>query len=373
MNPNKIYVTQGPTLRDDVTTVIGAMTARALVSKGGVPLFDPNKNKGYQRPVKKESVKEIVKGIKEKKIDLPTAILISIRDSSKNILEELSDHSILNLSSVNEFHIVDGQHRYEAIKILWKKGDIPDNYKIPFVCMIGASEDIEMRQFWVVNSTAQKVATDLALRLLTNLVHSDSSGEMIRGLIEKERDWKVKGQELLDALNKSSSIWKGRIRLPSAPKAETIIPSTSMVTSFEKIFKGSSLFNNLDRPRQAQVLHAYWKGIQKIMPDAFSTPEKYSIQKGIGVRTMHGIFPDVLERARGKGSIYSSDIYAEIMKVMLENLSGDNGSGVTVQGFAFWTAGKEGAAATYSSGVGIRTLIDKSRKLLPAMEIEDIK
>lgn len=378
MDTDRIYVTRGLTLgkNKDVITVIGAITAQTLVSKGKIPLYDPKrkgKKQGYQRPVQMKRVIEIAKGIKEKKVDLPTAILISIRESDAAVLSETDNCHILDLSSV-KFNIVDGQHRYAAIKILQESKEISNDYKIPFVCMIGASEDMEVHQFWVVNSTAQKVPTDLALKLLANIVHSDRSGKMMDDLIAKETDWKVKGQDLLDHLDKSSSIWKGRIRLPATPKAKTTIPSTSMVTSFEKIFKGSSLFNSMDHQRQGQALDAYWKGIQKVIPDAFSNPEKYSLQKGIGVRTMHGIFPDVLERARGKKrSIYSPDVYAEIIKEPLENISGENRLGNTVGGAAFWAAGKEGAAATYSNSIGIRTLIDKIKRLLPDIEIENIK
>ena len=44
---------------------------------------------------------------------------------------------------------------------------------IPFVCMIGAGERQEMEQFYVVNSNAKSVRTDLAMDLLKQRAESD--------------------------------------------------------------------------------------------------------------------------------------------------------------------------------------------------------
>ena len=48
------------------------------------------------------------------------------------------------------------------------------NFEIPFVCMLGADEREEMEQFFVVNSTAKSVRTDLALDLLKQRAESQS-------------------------------------------------------------------------------------------------------------------------------------------------------------------------------------------------------
>ena len=44
---------------------------------------------------------------------------------------------------------------------------------IPFVCVLGASEREEMEQFYVVNSTAKSVRTDLAYDLLKQRAEND--------------------------------------------------------------------------------------------------------------------------------------------------------------------------------------------------------
>ncbi len=371
MNYKKIQVTEGPTLRDGTRTVVGAITVHALAEKGKVPIHRSENNEGYQRPLNEKRVAVIAKKIEDDLVDLPTAILISIRDDADKVLTKEENCLTLDLSSVEEFYIVDGQHRHEALIKLWKDENIPPLYKIPFVGMIGASETKEMEEFYVVNSTSNKVDTSLAYKLLENLADIDDA--VMKDLIETGTEWKVKGQKLLTALHTNSNIWKGKIQLAGDKKGKTIISSTSMIASFEKIFKGSPFFDAIDIPRQAKILDAYWKGIAKVTPDAFSNLNKYSIQKGVGVRVIHGIFPDVLERAKMSGSVFLPDNYADIMKQPLEQLSGDDGHGGTVMGHNFWLTGKDGAPANYSSAVGMRTLTDRFRKLLPDIKIDDIK
>ncbi len=371
MNYNKIHVTEGPTLRDGTRTVVGAITVRALAEKGKVPFHKSENNEGYQRPLNEKRVAAIVKKMEDNLVDLPTAILISIRDDVNKVLTGEGNRLTLDLSSVEGIYIVDGQHRHGALIKLWSDNNIPPLYKIPFVGMIGASAAKEMEQFYVVNSTSNKVDTSLAYRLLTNLADTDAA--VMKDLIETGTEWKVKGQKLLTDLHTRSNIWKGKIQLAGDKKKGTAIPSTSMITSFEKIFKGSPFFDAIDIPRQAQILDAYWKGIAETIPEAFLNSNKYSIQKGVGVRVIHGVFPDVLERAKMSGSVFLPDNYANIMKQPLEQLSGDNGHGETVRGHDFWLTGKEGASATYSNSVGIRNLTDKFKRLLPEIKLEDIK
>lgn len=374
MNKHKIRVVRGPSMQDQsITTVVGAITVGTLAAKGTIPYYDAaQKTAGYQRLPKPQRINEIINGIKDKRVDLPTAILLNARENQDKVLSGGDDNLIFDVEHIKHLYIVDGQHRHLALKELLKTGDIPESYKIPFVSMIGASPEVEMEQFYVVNSTSKSVQTDLALSILRGLAQSEGGGKIMKALVGKGLDWKILAQELVEEVSENSPMWRGRVRLANQSKGNTVIPATSMATSFEIIIKRSSFFTDIGRDRQIKILSAYWDGIQKIIPEAFSKPGQYSIQKGVGVRAMHGVLPNVLERVRsGRRSWFSADAYAEVLQKPLEELSGDNGHGDSVRGFAFWLTGKDGAAATYSSGVGIRTLIDKIKKLLPPIEISD--
>jgi hypothetical protein len=73
-----------------------------------------------------------------------------------------------------ELYVVDGQHRTAALCELVEEDPVAwSPFSLPFVCMSGASERQEMGQFYVVNSTAKSVRTDLAYDLLKQRAESD--------------------------------------------------------------------------------------------------------------------------------------------------------------------------------------------------------
>ena len=375
MNTDKIPVIRGADLKSrgqSIPTVIGAITVRSLSNKGFIPYYDDDKGTGYQREPRQSRINELAQKIRSKEVDLPTAILISVRKKYDEVVSSREKSGlVLDISSV-DFYIVDGQHRYLALKQLVEKDGVSPDFKIPFVAMIGANSEMEMLHFHVVNSTAKSVPTNLALVHLRKLAESDPEGPMVERLIGTGQGWKVDGMYLLDEMRKIS-IWRGCIRMPNAEKAKTTIPVTSMVNSFEPLLKSSRWFSKLPTQKQAQILDAYWRGIQKVMPDPFVAPSEYSLQKGVGVRVMHGILPDVIEIVRGKGSWFSPDTYAEVLKEPLMKLTGESVDSGIVNGADFWFSGNRGVAGHFTSGAGIRILTDKIRHTLPEIEIEDIE
>ena len=346
------------------------------VEKGEIPHYDPKSEKGYQRPPSGKRVKDLADDLLKNRVDIPTALLISVREKPEDVLTKQHPNArILDLSDVGSLYIVDGQHRFYALKqVLEAEGTpFPATYKLPFVCMVGGTEAQEMEQFHVVNSTSKSVNTGLAHTLL--LKRHKIHGNVREALVEKGKEWQLDGQNLLEALNARSPIWRGKIKFTGAKKGDnagTVIPSASMVTSFKPIFSQSSLFVGIkDVNKQAQVLDAYWEGIKVVLPDAFADSRKYSIQKGVGVRVLHGIFPSVLERVRANGSFYDKQQYADILEAPLSDIQGENASGKTVYGADFWLAGQnEGAAWNFSNGAGIRILISQIRQELPEIDIQ---
>ena len=381
MNNQKIRVVRGPSMQDKtITTVVGSITIGTLVDKGHIPHHDPKQKAskpGYQRQSEPKRIDKIVRGIKDKRVDLPTAMLLNAREKPEDVLSGQDDNLILDVSRIKSLYVVDGQHRYQALSLLRDEEAIPASYKIPFVCMIGADYEQEMRQFYTVNSTAKSVKTDLSLRLMKDMVQAEEKqgSTRLRDFLSGEQtEWKVLGQDLAEKLNASSPMWRGRVRFHGEPKGQTVIPSTSMVASFQEPAK-HSYFSGMKREHQLQILDAYWQGIQLVMPDAFSGGyEKYSIQKGLGVRAMHSVLPDVLERVRsGELSLFKPESYEMVLRKPLEKLSGESLNGERVSGAAFWREGKDGAVSTFNGSVGIRLLAEKIKRSLPPIEIPDIE
>lgn len=383
MNNAKIRVVRGPTMQDkSITTVVGSITVGILVAKGDIPHFDAKESPdGYQRTPVPSRIKEIVLGIQEKRVDLPTAILLNVREKPDDVLSGKDDNMIFDVSRVKKLFIVDGQHRYLALQKLMENGDIPSTYKIPFVSMVGSDREAEMRQFHTVNSKAKPVPTGLALKLLTEIAHNEERrGKPEIGVrVEQARKgtvWKIIAQELTDKMYSSSSVWKGRIRMPNDPKGDTVIASASMVLSLKDIAQNPYFSGIRQEQQQLQIMDAYWKGIQNILPEAFNIAGdvRYSIQKATSVRVLHGVLPDVLERVKARNqSLFSPKSYESVMREPLEELSATNVHGEDVFGLDFWKEGKEGAVGTFSGSVNINILIDKIKTSLPPIEIPDFE
>lgn len=374
--PVKIPVVAGPKLiRADIELVAGFLPAGVLIPDNyHIPHLDPRTGKGYQRLPQDARVNELAVDLRKGRVDLPTAVLLNIRskDAKRAVQDGFINLDVIGDSAASslerKFYVVDGQHRVLALKKLIE--DDPSRwsqYQIPFVCMIGASEDEEMEQFYLVNSKAKSVRTDLAYELLYQRAQDPN---VMESLVERGQDWQVYAQGIVRMLNEESAVWRGKIRFASMEKGDTVMPSASMVTSLKPIL-GSAYFRALDGKQQLKILDAYWRGIRSILPDAFDDPTEFSLQKGIGVIVMHTVLMQVVEVARSRGlPLAEAETYAQVLKDALETLQGDDSRGNPVAGLDFWRAAPRGAAGSYSSSAGRRVLIAKIQGLLPRITVQ---
>lgn len=348
--------------------IVGVIRAKDLRWNFVVPRRDARKREGYQREVSVSRVNRLMKHLKENKVDLPTSILVNLRtfDPVNHLIERSGQYYFIPVGE--PLYVVDGQHRVEALARLvdddeekWGK------FEIPFVCLLGARETEEMKQFYVVNSTAKSVRTDLALDLLKQRAENEPG--LMESLEESGEGWKVKGQTLVEEL-KHSSVWRGLIRFPNEPKGDTTINSAGMVSALKPLL-ATPYFGAISTENQLKVLDSYWKGIRNVIPEAFDEPREYAIQKSIGAAIMHGVLVTVLEYVRSMGmSVKEPETFEEVLRDVLLTLEGDTSTGDLAQGADFWRSGGEGAAGSYSSSAGRRVLTAKIRGMLPEIEVE---
>jgi DGQHR domain-containing protein len=346
------------------------MPAGVLIPNGYViPAYDTRTKQGYQRQPQEVRINSLAADLRRGRTDLPTAVLLNLRDLS---IKAALDGNFLRLVQGGrpvQFHVVDGQHRILALqKLIEEDAERWSQFLIPFVCLLAADAREEMKQFYIVNSTAKSVKTDLALALLRT--RSEEDPEVYEALQERGKQWQVDGQTIVERLANESRIWKNRIRLPSMEKGETTIPSASLVTSLKPLL-ASPYFGRLKNEPQIKVLDAYWHGIREVLRPAFDTPEEYTVQKGVGVIVLHTIFPHVLECIRNRGlSTTDADAYKAVLDEALTQLQGENNAGEPVTGVDFWASAPKGAAGSYSSSAGRRVLVAKIQQLLPSIEAE---
>jgi DGQHR domain-containing protein len=348
--------------------VAGMIRAGDVYGRYTIPQRDHRRRSGYQRELSTARVNRLVKELREDRVDLPTSILVNLRtfDEDKNLVGR-GNGLRLRLEDGQELHVVDGQHRVAALAKLVEEDPARwSDFEIAFVCMLGGNELEEMREFYVVNSTAKSVRTDLALDLLKQQAEADPV--VSDSLLESGQSWKVEGQTLAEELNRTS-LWRGLIRFPGEPKGVTTISSASMVSSLKPLLS-NPYFSQITTPNQLKVLDAYWRGIQMVIPDPFAEPGEHALQKGLGAMVMHGFLVSVLEHIRAIGrSVIEPQPYADILADVLTDLEGDTTEGDVARGADFWRAGGEGAAGSYSSSAGRRVLTAKLRAGLPPIEV----
>jgi len=365
--PITIKVTPGPTLKRKRLTVVGAIAARAIVDRYIIPYRDHAKKTGYQREPSMSRINQLVREMTEKRVDLPTAILVNVRDIDASETLRSSGEALELVLASEPIYVVDGQHRVLALERLMKaEPERWGSFLIPFVCMLGADAREEMEQFYIVNSTAKSVRTDLALDLLKQRAESDPS--TMGALIERNQEWKVKAQTITEELAQTP-MWLGKIRFPGDAAGATTLASSGFVSSLRKLLS-TPYFGSITNENQVKLLNAYWQGINKCLPDAFLEPSKFALQKTIGTTVMHAVLVPILEYLRSNGmSVIEPDSYALALGA-LDSLEGETATSEIVRGVDFWRSGTDGAAGSYSSSAGQRVLISKITSLLPEVGVE---
>ena len=372
----RIPVVEGQKLHAGIRIVTGSMPIELLAPIFVVPYRDALKKKGYQRKPQEMRINRFVSELTKGQTDVPTSVLLNIREGESTLLQRDAAGLYLDFEAVSldeiRLYVVDGQHRILAFDKLYKTD--PERWakhRLQFVLMLGASEAQEVNQFYVVNTTAKSVKTDLALDLLKQ--RADADGRIRSDAIEKGIDWKIDAQEIVDELYQSSPIWRNRIQLANQAKNDAIITAASFITSLKPLLTNSTVFKSVSADKKVGIINAFWQGVREALREPFDDdPNHYALQKGIGVTALHEVLPTVIEIARSQGdSVFEKSVYRDIMQPVLQELSGDNVDGNNVTGSDFWlTAPRGGAAGSFSSSAGKRVLFAKIRALLPEIDIE---
>lgn len=360
-------------------TYVGVASASVLNTLFVVPRRDSTKRKGYQRNPSSTRVKKLANEIVAKKVDLPTAVLLSVRSPVPEGFVDGSgdtvtmDFSVLGQDDNAMLFVVDGQHRILAMGQAMASLANDPNLRIPFVCMVGSTEDEEMRQFYVVNKNAKSVETDLAFDLMRERAENDP--DLKREMVEKGRNWEIEATAVVSRLS-DVNVWKDLIRLPNEDKKQTIVPLASFVRSLKPLLSHSAVFQDLGEDQRVQLLDAYWGAINQWYASeandaSLSSRADYSLFKGIGVSVINGVLPFFIERVRSHGStLFQPESYFDGIAEVFEGLEGANSENEQISGIEFWKAGREGAVGSFTSEGGKRVLIDRIKILLPEIAYE---
>ena len=354
--------------QDNRMIAIGSISTSKLAKLYRVDRLNQKNNPdGYQREPVLTRVNSLVKELKAKRVDLPTAILLNLREfqPSKHISNDGGMPTNLVLCEYDHLYVVDGQHRVESLIALFEENpDVWGSYAIPFVCLLGADLNSEMTEFHVVNSNAKSIGTGLAMELLKRRAEAS---EIVRDqLVETGRVWIDTASKLTDALKKTE-LWTGKIQFPGQSKTGTLITNNGMVTSLRPLVEQPGYFQSVGDPvQQSRILDAYWKGIKTVLPETMAEPDRFNLQRTLGTTALHGVLVNVLAVMVSQGlSVLEPERYADIMRNPLIELGETNAEGAFVQGADFWRRGSEGASGLFNGRPGTRVLQSKIKEHLP--------
>ena len=370
--PDLRYENQEWMARNERKVAIGSISTSMLKALYRVDRVNQRDNPaGYQREPVQNRVNSLVKELKQRRVDLPTAILLNLRgfQETLHIPDGGTSTTFLVLSENDQLFVVDGQHRVESLITLFD--DNPDewgNYSIPFVCLLGADLNGEMTEFHVVNSNAKSIGTGLAMDLLRR--RAEASDVVRDQLVETGRVWINAASQVTGAL-KDTDLWQGKIQFPGQPKSGTLITNNGMITSLRPLVEQPGYFQSVGDPeQQCRILDAYWKGIKNVLPEAMADPERFNLQRTLGATALHGVFVNVLAVMVSEGkSVLSPEDYADILCKPLIELGETNGEGAYVEGPDFWKRGAEGASGLFNGRPGGRVLQAKIKDRLPTLTV----
>jgi DGQHR domain-containing protein len=286
-------------------------------------MWTPNNDDGYQRGLVPKRIGEVAWYLMQSDGVMPTAILLSIRREIKFNPEK----SVLEIPDEEPLWMIDGQHRVAGlIRAIEQGAQELKDYPFPVVIVINPEKFDEMRTFFVVNSQAKSVPTDVAERILQQTLAKRGRLSMeekeAKTLKKSEKAvFTAQAVEVVDYLRARCSVWKDMVAVPgeTKPHRYAVKQHTLVASLVGGPFKNTT-FARLDINSMGELLGRYWESLQEIWPEAFAEPGKYSVRKSAGVWSLNMLFADVFERCR-EARDYSKSKMTELLGHLGENSS----------------------------------------------------
>jgi DGQHR domain-containing protein len=335
----KISVVKGE--QNGHTIYVGVISGRDLVRMydsgvARVDIWGPSNPKGYQRTLSPTRARSFGRYLGNGNLS-PTNVLIHIRDPENGVRLE-TGALYVPLPSRGEtaikplLYIVDGQHRSFGISQAFAQGWITEEQRIdvPVTFWVDDTRDEEVsrlaeaEQFETINTLAKRVRTDLAHQIVLKAHEARSgritnSSEIPIGATQDELSPLV--TYITNQLaERSSSPLMSRIVRPNVPRNTTGLPSQgqfedSLLDNY--LGSGSVLTwaagTGLNVGSVVQLLSNYWGTIFELCPKALEDPEEYHLTKTLGVHSMNGALPSIMNRFR-LPSVPSKEQFKVVLK-----------------------------------------------------------
>ncbi len=359
MSNNKVKV-QVLRLADSVNgkpVVIGAVRAGDYAPMFDVDQYDPSsegdigdEGEGYQRTEEETRVVSYVKNLVSKQSDTNTALICNIRNFKDSDLSEKNGILYLELDrDIIELFVVDAQHRSAGYRTIMEDKELADSLNfqdipLPVIFYLGEDLDHEKLTFFNTNFYPKAVAIN-------------NKQELQIGIIEVT-DKEKKAIQLMKLMRNNSPTWEGKLIKPNSKIG--LVNSSAFTTSIKQHIATQSWFESLEVSTLYTMFDSFWEGVKITLPECFEEPEKYALQKAVGLNTMHSILPFIFMKIKDNGEkVDDPTSWAKYLGYLKTHKTDNREIPPTpVEGHLFWLTGKSGGAGRYSSAAGKAELIE---------------
>lgn len=355
---------------------IGTVAAPVLLSRMKADTWSTKNMDGYQRPLVEKRISDVAWYVIKSDGVFPTSVSVSLRGEDVKFVEEGvrngAAYGTLVIPANVSFWVIDGQHRLASLQKLSEsmgENELVDNYYLPVNFLLDPQKLNEVRYFYLINSRAKAVPTDIADRILQQVRKEKGDLWMLEhgaaqpAKAEKEV-MQAKATDVVDLLRKECSVWQKMVDIPGEPKPNRhAVRQHALVASLLEGPMKNSTLKEMEPKSLADLLHRYWCALARTFPETFLHPEDYAIQRQTAVYALHMLFCDVFERCREQ--INDPDRYSEErMFELLQQISRDGGVDSN-----FWHR-ENGDPKAISSGMKmVRLLAAFLRNQLPPLTL----
>ncbi|WXG39436.1 MAG: DGQHR domain-containing protein [Candidatus Freyarchaeum deiterrae] len=282
-----------------------SVPARTLIGKADVYRRTPKRRNGYQREISDVRLgkgKYGVAGYLLNQMGLfPTSILVNVRKEEAK-LEFEEEEKITDNISVGKlvipddvmWYVIDGQHRVLGLNAALSEVDEIGEYPL-LVTMTNEKIFYEMLIFYMVNSRAKSVPTDLAYKILQRMLYDEEASKWIENEIMRGADRrKAVAATIVDYLNiKEESPFNGRIQETGEARKHEHVTTDGTLTRYVIFILKEKIFENMLDEAVADLLADYWGAIKEIYPKCFDAKEHedYALLSTLGLSSMSRLFP----------------------------------------------------------------------------------
>jgi DGQHR domain-containing protein len=297
---------------------IAVLPAIELLGRAKVDVWSPVTSKGYQRDISPTRAMKAGRYLIEKEGIFPQSVVLNVREAVHFKVEQdtgSGQYGELEIPNDAVLWEVDGQHRLQGLSYAIERNPEFSKYPVNITLLNLHDEFDEMKQFYIINTEMKGVRSDLAERLISEMVARE--GEQHYKRLGKSRELFIaRANKIVDQLNvMKGQPWFAAIQLPNEEKKSNhLIAQRSFVTSLKPVLR---VTEGVEAQIVAKMLVNYWQAIKKRYPKAFDRPQDYLIQRTLGVFVFHMLFPRIK-------ALCGNNMNVENIKRWLDKVEGDD-------------------------------------------------